>query len=57
MQKEKRKKCKTCYGYGMWAWGDTSQPMGSMDAEDGMPTLPCPECGACKNPISEDNRC
>jgi len=25
--------------------------MGPMDAADGMPTLPCPSCGACKNPV------
>jgi hypothetical protein len=44
------KKCTTCYGYGMWAWGNTKQPMGPMDACDGVPTLPCPECGADANP-------
>jgi len=38
------KKCKTCFGYGMWRWGNIS-PMGTMDASDGMPTIPCPECG------------
>ena len=37
-------KCKTCYGYGLWAIGDPC-PMGPMDAGDGMPTKKCPECG------------
>ena len=37
------KKCKTCYGYGFWSWGD-KVPMGSLDAHDGIPTLPCSEC-------------
>jgi hypothetical protein len=48
-------KCKTCYGYGIWAWGDPVG-VGPMDAHDGVPTLPCPECGACANPIKKDNR-
>lgn len=43
------KKCGTCYGCGMWGLGD-STPMGPMDAADGMPTTPCPECGANPNP-------
>jgi hypothetical protein len=38
-------KCKTCYGFGMWAVGDFV-PVGPVDASDGMSTLPCPECGA-----------
>lgn len=42
--------CKICYGYGLWAMGDPS-PMGRMDASDGMPTIPCPECGANANPL------
>ena len=50
MQKEK-KKCKTCYGYGLWAFGD-KVPMGPMDAGDGMPTIKCPECGASYNDVS-----
>ena len=51
MRKEKDIiKCKTCYGYGFWAFGDYV-PVGPMDAEDGTPTLPCPECGANTNPI------
>lgn len=41
--------CKTCYGHGMWALGDPC-PMGPMDAAGGVPTLPCPECGANRNP-------
>ena len=46
------KKCKTCYGFGMWAIGEPC-PMGEMDAREGYPTLECPECGASKNPIEE----
>ena len=45
-------KCKTCLGYGMWGLGDAT-PMGPMDASDGMPTYPCPECGANANPCKE----
>ena len=45
-----KKKCKTCFGYGLWGIGEPS-PMGRMDAEDGIPTIPCPECKADKNPI------
>lgn len=41
-------KCKTCYGYGLWT--DGTAPMGPMDASDGMPTIPCPECKADANP-------
>jgi hypothetical protein len=44
--------CDTCYGNGMWAWGDAS-PMGPMDAGDGFPTIECPECGASRNPIKK----
>lgn len=40
--------CGTCFGYGLWAMGDSS-PMGPMDAADGLPTRPCPECGANRN--------
>lgn len=43
------KKCGTCMGYGLWAFG-ASSPMGPMDARDGNPTLACPECGANRNP-------
>lgn len=39
------KKCNTCVGYGLWAIGDAS-PVGPMDSHDGVPTKPCPECGA-----------
>lgn len=42
--------CKTCYGYGLWGVGDAC-PMGRIDASDGMPTIPCPECGANANPV------
>ena len=47
--------CKSCLGFGFWAWGSPS-PMGVMDAMDGIPTLPCPECGACANPIDGGDR-
>jgi len=40
--------CTTCYGYGFWATSYPS-PMGPIDAEDGMPTQPCPTCGANAN--------
>ena len=46
--KNNPKKCHTCYGFGLWAWGDPS-PMGPIDVRDGVPTKPCPECGANKN--------
>ena len=39
-------------GYGLWAIGDPS-PMGPIDAGDGMPTIPCPTCGANANPIKK----
>ena len=42
-------KCSTCMGFGLWN-DDSGQPMGPMDAEDGMPTKACPECGASANP-------
>ena len=45
---KKEKKCKTCYGYGLWAIGEPI-PMGPIDAGDGMPTKKCPECGASYN--------
>jgi hypothetical protein len=45
-----KKECTTCYGYGMWGMGDPC-PMGPMDAADGYPTTPCPECGANPNPM------
>lgn len=36
--------CRTCWGHGIWAIGDPV-PMGPMDAQGGMPTTACPECG------------
>ena len=36
-------KCKACFGYGFWAWGDIC-PLGSLDKD--MPSIKCPECGA-----------
>jgi hypothetical protein len=45
------KKCGTCWGNGLWP--DGTAPMGPMDASDGMPTIPCPECGANPNPIKK----
>ena len=47
------KKCKTCYGYGLHYLGDAS-PVGPIDASDGYPTIPCPECGANKNPVKDE---
>lgn len=47
-----KKKCNTCWGFGLWGIGDAC-PMGPMDASDGMPTKACPECGANPNPIQE----
>jgi len=47
-----KKKCSTCYSYGLWAIGDPS-PMGPMDAREGTPTIPCPECGANANPTKK----
>jgi len=44
--------CSTCYGYGLWGWGDPS-PMGPLDASEGTPTIACPECGANANPIED----
>jgi len=46
----KKKECSTCMGFGMWP--DGTAPMGTLDAEDGMPTIACPECGADKNPLN-----
>lgn len=43
--------CKTCYGYGLWAMGDPV-PMGELDAKDGEPTTPCPECGKDYNSVT-----
>lgn len=50
---EMKKKCKACLGYGFWAWGHIA-PMGPMDAEDGVHTIKCPECGENPNPIESD---
>lgn len=49
------KRCTTCRGYGLWAMGD-AVPMYRMDAEDGMPTIPCPECGANRNPWPDNEQ-
>ena len=47
--------CEMCLGYGMWP--DLTQAMGRLDAEDGMPTVACPMCGANANsPKAEDTR-
>ena len=43
------KKCTKCEGYGLWFDGSNA-PMGPSDAEDGIPTIKCPECGANANP-------
>lgn len=50
---KEEKKCKSCYGHGFWAWGDIC-PVGQIDAEDGVPTIKCPECGADTNPLEPD---
>src|SRR5579884_2572334 len=42
--------CGTCWGYGLWAYG-TPMAMGPLDAQEGMPTKPCEECGASANPL------
>lgn len=46
---ESMSSCKTCYGYGIWTVGDPVG-VGPLDASDGVPTNPCPECGANANP-------
>jgi hypothetical protein len=46
----KKKKCDRCLGFGLWAIGEPN-PMGEMDAKEGLPTIACPICGANKNPI------
>jgi hypothetical protein len=48
----KPKDCQTCLGYGLWGIGEPS-PMGPIDASGGLPTIPCPECGANANPIKD----
>ena len=48
-----KKECNTCMGYGFWGFGQYC-PIGEMDASEGFPTKPCPECGANKNPIVKD---
>lgn len=40
--------CTLCHGFGLHALGDPS-PMGRMDAQDGLPTQVCPECGQSYN--------
>ena len=46
--------CKTCtWGNGLWAYGEPVG-VGPLEAEAGAPTIPCPECGGCKNPRQED---
>ena len=46
----KKKSCNYCYGFGMWAIGNPD-PMGPMDAKDGMPTKKCFSCKSNANPI------
>jgi hypothetical protein len=38
-------KCKTCYGYGIWKYGDPVG-IGPIDFSDGEEGKKCPECGA-----------
>jgi hypothetical protein len=41
----------------MWAFGKgDGVPMGPLDAADGVPTIPCPECGANTNPIESGRK-
>ena len=47
-----QEKCRTCWGYGLWAIGDPV-PMGRLDAGSGFPTIACQECGANANPSEE----
>ena len=47
-KKDSLKPCSSCFGYGLWHFG-AHVPMGPIDAGDGMPTDPCPECGASHN--------
>ena len=49
---KKTKPCKTCQGYGLWEIGMPTS-MGRMDAAGGIPTIPCPECGANANPVTK----
>jgi len=55
MVESKKKICSFCMGYGFWCWGDLV-PVGPMDAEDFVPTMACPECGANPNPIDIVNK-
>lgn len=48
-EEQPKEKCDKCYGYGLWGVGDAC-PMGPCDASDGLPTIPCPKCGANANP-------
>ena len=45
-----KNKCKTCFGYGLHYLGEPT-PVGPIDASDGYPTIPCPECKANANPF------
>lgn len=49
ISKSDAKGCSTCLGHGLWA-DKSGQPMGPIDAADGMLTRTCPECGASTNP-------
>jgi len=48
-KKTKKNTCKTCLGFGLWN-DDTDQPMGPIDASDGLTTKACPECKKNANP-------
>ena len=55
-----KQKCRTCMGYGLWAWDSIAdryntihRPMGEMDAGDGYPTIECPECHSNHNPLKK----
>lgn len=49
-QETVKRACNSCYGLGLWAIGAPA-PMGPIDGSGGMPTIPCPECGANRNPL------
>ena len=48
-------KCNTCWGYGLWAIGESS-PMGPIDYEDGEPNKKCPKCGSGRDDSVNDEK-
>ncbi len=45
--------CSTCFGYGMRVWA-VDQPILFQEIHRGDRTIPCPECGANKNPVDRN---